>query len=89
MLGGRIEVSEFWTDLVSNNEPYLLGSFIFNFENFEEIGYVEIVDGQQRILAMMIFLAVIRDIMKDYDEDAAELQFKTMIFVSSNEMVLL
>ncbi len=41
--------------LTGNKDPYFLGSFIFNFEHTEQTGFVEVVDGQQRILTLMIF----------------------------------
>lgn len=28
------QVSEFWNDLIENNDPYFLGSFILNYEPY-------------------------------------------------------
>lgn len=67
------EVNEFWTDLTTSKEPYFLGSFIFNFENTEKTGYIEVVDGQQRILTIMIFLAALRDCAIPIDTVFSEL----------------
>ena len=54
---GIEETSELWEDLTSNSEPHFLGSFIFNIGE-EAGGYVEIIDGQQRLLTITIMAAV-------------------------------
>src|ERR1700722_6464910 len=61
------EVSEFWEDLSTNEEPFFLGSFIFNTETEEKDGFVDIIDGQQRLLTITILCAVLRDLAKDLD----------------------
>jgi uncharacterized protein with ParB-like and HNH nuclease domain len=61
------EVSEFWEDLSTNEEPYFLGSFIFNTETEEKDGFVDIIEGQQRLLTITILCAVLRDLAKDLD----------------------
>jgi len=45
-----------------------LGSFILNTEHKETDGYVDIIDGQQRLLTITILMSVIRDIAKELDE---------------------
>ena len=55
-----------WEDLTSNNEPHFLGSFIFN-TGAEAGDYVEIIDGQQRLLTVTIMAAVLRDLAKTFD----------------------
>lgn len=67
------QVSEFWEDLVSAEEPYFLGSFIFNTEQEKAEGYVDIIDGQQRILTITIFASALRDIAKTIDPDTSKL----------------
>src|SRR5947209_4374272 len=67
------EVSEFWEDLITNDEPYFLGSLIFNTESEEKEGYADIIDGQQRLLTITIFIAVLRDLANNIDPDRAKL----------------
>jgi len=73
---GIEEITEFWDDLITNQAPYFLGSFIFNNEKEKENGYVDIIDGQQRLLTITILMAAIRDIAKGIDakEDAGLFQ---------------
>lgn len=70
---GIEEITEFWDDIISNEEPYFLGSFIFNTELEKEDGFVDIIDGQQRLLTITILMAVIRDLAKDVDPKDSEL----------------
>jgi len=71
---GEDQVADFWYDLTDNSiGAFFFGSFIFNYEKLDETGYIDIVDGQQRILTIMIFLAALRDISKKYDSKFAEL----------------
>lgn len=69
------QVSEFWEDLASSkdNEPYFLGSFIFNTEMEAENGYVDIIDGQQRLLTITIFAAVLRDLAMGLEVEVGRL----------------
>jgi uncharacterized protein with ParB-like and HNH nuclease domain len=67
------EVSEFWEDLVGADEPYFLGSFILNMEREAESGYVDIIDGQQRLLTITILCAVLRDCARQLDAEKAGL----------------
>jgi uncharacterized protein with ParB-like and HNH nuclease domain len=73
---GIEEITEFWDDLITNQAPYFLGSFIFNNEKEKENGYVDIIDGQQRLLTITILMAAIRDVAKSIDakEDAGLFQ---------------
>ena len=66
------EVSEFWEDLHPSSEPYFLGSLIFNSEPEEQTGYADIIDGQQRLLTITLFMAVLRDLAKEIDDDLAQ-----------------
>ncbi|KAF0108822.1 MAG: hypothetical protein FD146_708 [Anaerolineaceae bacterium] len=71
---GEDQVADFWYDLTDNPiGAFFFGSFIFNYEKLDETGYIDIVDGQQRILTLMIFLAALRDVTKKYDSKLAEL----------------
>lgn len=69
---GEDEISEFWTDLIGNEETYFIGSLILNNEPYEKTGYIDIIDGQQRLLTITIFLASLRDIANSLDEDTAK-----------------
>lgn len=61
------QISEYWNDLLTENQTYFLGSFIFNTQ-YEDQGYIEVIDGQQRLLTTTIFIAVLRDICKELNE---------------------
>lgn len=67
------QVTDFWDDLISNDEPYFLGSFIFNLEHEKKDGYVDIIDGQQRLLTITLLMAVIRNVARTVDRKEAEL----------------
>lgn len=69
---GTDQVTEFWTDLITTGDPYFLGSFVFCTEEQESSGYTEITDGQQRLLTITIFSAVLRDIAKKLDVNTAQ-----------------
>ncbi len=69
---GIDQVEDFWNDLVSDTEEYFLGSIILNYEFKSETSYIDIVDGQQRILTIMLFLAALRDVAEDVDKSLAE-----------------
>ncbi|MBL4716477.1 MAG: hypothetical protein COC01_10315 [Bacteroidetes bacterium] len=62
------QISEFWNDLNELEQSYFIGSFIFNKEN-EHKGFIEIIDGQQRILTITIFIAVIRNKLNELGEN--------------------
>lgn len=82
---GIEEVSEFWEDLVLNDKPYFFGSFIFNTEHEDEDRYVDIIDGQQRLLTITIFVAAIRDVAKDIDLDSSKLYHRKDIAIEDWE----
>lgn len=67
------QVSEFWNDLVSEDGSSFIGSLIFNHEDFKKTGLIDIIDGQQRLLTITIFAAVLRDIARRIDASKAEL----------------
>ena len=66
------EISDFWSDLSSNQEEYFLGSFIFNHEQFKKTGLADVIDGQQRILTITIFSAVLRDVAHKYEKEIVQ-----------------
>ena len=55
--------------MLEDGSSYFMGSFILNYESLESEGYIDVIDGQQRILTITIFSAVLRDIVKSYDSD--------------------
>lgn len=66
-------VSDFWDDILQNDQPYFLGSFIFNTEHEKKDKYLDIIDGQQRLLTITILMAVLRDVTQAIDNDSSEL----------------
>ena len=67
------QVSDLWNDL-KEEEPAFLGSFVFNYEKYNEEEFVEVIDGQQRLITLTILMAVLRDIYKELgDEDKSRL----------------
>ena len=67
------EVSDLWNDLKEEDSTFL-GSFVFNYEKYNEDKFVEVIDGQQRLITLMILLAVLRDLYKELgDEEGANL----------------
>lgn len=69
---GIDQINEFWNDLDNEKESYFLGGFIFNYES-EKDGYIDVIDGQQRILTITIFIAVLRDICKNINRDLSRI----------------
>jgi len=68
---GNDQISDFWNDLISEDNFFFIGTFIFNNEPLNKTGYIEIIDGQQRILSITIFIAVLRDILEKIDVESA------------------
>ncbi|MBA7559614.1 hypothetical protein ES708_01229 [subsurface metagenome] len=56
------QVNNLWEDLYDSENEYFLGTFVFNNEYLNLRNTKEIVDGQQRLLTLTIFFAVLRDI---------------------------
>ncbi len=69
---GLEEVTEFMEDIESNDNTCFLGSLIFNTETIENDDALEIIDGQQRLITITLFMASIRDIYKEFDKEAAD-----------------
>ena len=79
------QISQLWEDLITNEEPYFLGSLIFNTEVEKKEGYVDIIDGQQRLLSLTILIAVFRDLAKDVDLDKAKLYQRQDIAIEDRD----
>lgn len=58
----HIEGEEFLEDVISSADPLFLGTFIFNREHK---GTIEIVDGQQRITTILVFLIACRVVARE------------------------
>ena len=59
---GTQQIEEFWDDIVQDNPTYFLGPVIVNIEHRNgDDGFIEVVDGQQRLITSTILAAVIRD----------------------------
>ena len=64
------QIEEFWDDIVQDNPTFFLGPVIVNIEHIKSKDpYIEVVDGQQRLITATILSAVIRDIYKSYGKD--------------------
>ena len=60
---GLQQIEEFWDDIVQENPTLFLGPVIVNIENKKgKDGFIEVVDGQQRLITSTILAAVIRDL---------------------------
>lgn len=71
------QIVDFWNDINSSKESYFLGSFVFNFEFEGKDGYIEIIDGQQRLLTITILMAAIRDTAKEMKEEGLANRIQT------------
>lgn len=68
------QAAQLWEDLNNNeDETYFLGTFIFNLESEKEDKFVDVIDGQQRLLTITILLAALRDIAKSLDDKFSSL----------------
>ena len=67
---GLHQIEEFWDDIVQVNPTFFIGPVIVNNENFDNSSdsYIEIVDGQQRLISSTILAAVLRDTFKEYGD---------------------
>lgn len=73
-------VSDLWNDL-KEEESAFLGSFVFNYEKYEEGKFVEVIDGQQRLITLTILMAVLRDVYRDLgDDDKSRLTQETIAY---------
>ena len=58
------EVEDYWNDLVSLETIPFIGSVVLNNEHLKSDGYLEVIDGQQRLLTTTIFMSALRDFCK-------------------------
>lgn len=66
---GEDQMLDFWNDLYASASTYFIGSLVLNYETLDEDGYIEIIDGQQRLLTITIFMAILRNIAKEFDNE--------------------
>ena len=66
------QVEQLWDDVFdayeNNVDNYFLGSVI-TAKNSDESGYIDVVDGQQRLTTLMILFCVLRDNYEDINID--------------------
>ena len=68
---GNEQINDFWEDLINtykeNIKEYFLGSMVFT--PHQERGKKKILDGQQRLATILLFLAALRDVLKDSSKE--------------------
>ncbi len=80
----RDEVADFWNDL-KDEESSFLGSFVFNYEFIDKDQFIEVIDGQQRLITFTILSAVLRDLYRELkDERKADLTQTSIIEFRDN-----
>ena len=73
------QVADLWNDL-KDEETSFLGSFVFNYEFIEKDNFIEVIDGQQRLITFTILSAVLRDLYRELkDEKKADLTQTSII----------
>ena len=72
------EVEDLWND-ITRDDSIFLGSFVFNYENYDKTKFVEVIDGQQRLITLTIFFAVLRDIYKKLKEEKKSAKTQELI----------
>ena len=85
---GPQQIEEFWDDIIQDNPTYFIGPVIVNIENYNnsDNSYIEIVDGQQRLISSTILSAVLRDTFLEYGDTrkADKIQDRFIAFVDDN-----
>lgn len=82
---GQAEAADFISDIQGDTSIYFLGSLIFNNESLKKEKVIEIIDGQQRLLTITLFMAAIRDAFKKLDDTKhAELVQRQNISIEDN-----
>jgi len=77
-------ISDLWNDL-NDDRSNFIGSLIFNTEFYDQTGYFDIIDGQQRLLTITILCAVLRDIARQIDPKRADLFHRKDIAIEDND----
>ncbi|NYH41355.1 hypothetical protein HNR22_001082 [Micromonospora jinlongensis] len=71
----RANVDEFWNDVIANNGEYFIGSMVV----YGNGGTFGLVDGQQRVTTVTLFLSAIRNAFIDLSADKEAKGIQTMI----------
>lgn len=59
------QIDELWNDLKGSDDTFFIGSFVFNLEHLEEKGFIEVIDGQQRLMTITILMAAMREVARE------------------------
>ena len=72
----KAQVEELWSDLLKHNRgTFFVGSVIFNKRSEDDLGIIDIIDGQQRFLTLTILVRVLLNKLSEFEDDADNLQF--------------
>jgi len=69
------EIDDLFNDLINSinsNSSHYFGAFVFNTERRDKEKIIEVIDGQQRLTTVCIFLYVIRSIYEMLDLQTSE-----------------
>lgn len=62
---GEEEITEFWEDLLRlQGSEFFLGAMVVNSEHLKTHGAYDIIDGQQRLVTLLIFVTALRDVFR-------------------------
>lgn len=85
------QVEQLWHDIFeayeNNTENYFLGSII-TAKSSDNGGYIDVVDGQQRLTTLMILFCVLRDNYKEINKNDTENPFSVDINAIKNVITL-
>ena len=66
------QITDFWTDLMAlydTDDEYFIGSMVVTPQDKTKI---KILDGQQRLATVLLFLAALKDVLKQSNPEGAE-----------------
>lgn len=78
---GKTQLEDFYSDIISNivkiddkfkNQEYFFGTVILSGDMKNKNKHIEIIDGQQRITTITIFLSVMSDILYNHDRELSD-----------------
>ena len=78
-------ITDFWEDILQSDKSYFLDHLYFNTEHVKDDGFIDIIDGQQRLLTITIFLAVLRDLCFPIDGQYVSLIQSHEIAINDHE----
>lgn len=82
------QIDEFWDDIVQDDPSYFIGPVIINGQySSGNDGWLEVVDGQQRLITSTILASVLRDLFKEFGETglANKVQDRYIAFVDDDD----